>query len=267
MKIYDKNVISKVNVQETAEMVRGLVEQAGYKPEQIAFFTQRVAYGDAGYRGGIKALKSQGLKSASQIIHARYERNTAAVEHAVAEMLLARQSPRAVIMVGAYGPCAKFIKLAKKNGIDAVFLNVSFVGTESLIQSLGPVGEGVIVTQVVPHPLSNLPIVQAYRTAMQTHAPEQALNFGSLEGFISTAIFCQAINAIDAQVTRTNIIVALNQMGTFDVGLGSQLTLNRTQHQATSQVWPTIIRGHQAIPFAWEQLADNNIKKLGAKHE
>lgn len=250
-------------VQETAEMVRGLVGQGGFKPQEIAVFTQRDAYGDAGYSGAMKALLSHGLKSANQIIHARYERNTMAVEYAVAEMLLAKRIPRAVIMVGAYGPCAKFIKLAKQSGIDAVFLNVSFVGTESLIQALGPLGEGVMITQVVPHPLSDLPIVKAYRHAMQIYAPEQTLNFGSLEGFISTTIFCQAINQIQAPVTRPKIITALNKMGTFDIGLGAGLSFDSQKHQATSQVWPTIIRNQKAVPFKWEQFSNNKLIKSG----
>ena len=44
---------------------------------------------------------------------------------------------RAVIMVGAYGPCAEFIKLAKEELPEAVFLNVSFVGSVPLMKALG----------------------------------------------------------------------------------------------------------------------------------
>ena len=39
-----------------------------------------------------------------------------------------RSAARAVIMVGAYAPCARFIELARDVGLDASFLNVSFVG-------------------------------------------------------------------------------------------------------------------------------------------
>ena len=59
-------------------------------------------------------------------------------------------SPEAVIMIGAYEPCAKFIKLMKNKGSAAVFLNVSFVGANALGNKLLNEGTGVVVTQVVP---------------------------------------------------------------------------------------------------------------------
>jgi branched-chain amino acid transport system substrate-binding protein len=67
----------------------------------------------------------------------------------VADLLLAEPAPRAVVMVGAYAPCAKFITLCSQAEIKAVFLNVSSVGSNSLAQELGATDAHVIVTQVV----------------------------------------------------------------------------------------------------------------------
>lgn len=55
--------------QETASMVQGLIEHAGLKPNEIAFFTQRDSYGDAGYVGGVTALKTFRLVDESTIAH------------------------------------------------------------------------------------------------------------------------------------------------------------------------------------------------------
>ena len=145
--------------EETAAMVDALVEQAGFRANEIAFFTQRDAYGDAGFVGGIAALQRHGLASEHDVAHGRYERNTLAVENGLAEVLQADPPPRAVIMVGAYAPCARFIELARDVGLDSLFLNVSFVGAAPLLAALGEKGEGVIVTQVVPHFDSDSPIV------------------------------------------------------------------------------------------------------------
>ena len=41
------------------------------------------------------------------------------------------------------------IQLAREHGLEAIFLNVSFVGSAALAAELGPVSEGVVVTQVV----------------------------------------------------------------------------------------------------------------------
>ncbi len=242
--------------QETAAMVDGLITFGKLKLSQIAFFTQRDAYGQAGYGGAMDAMRRHGLKDGMPILHTRYERNSMNVENAVAQMILADEPPRAVIMVGAYAPCAKFIALAREHGIKALFLNVSFVGTQSLINALGSESEDVIVTQVVPHPQSDLPLVKNYRQAMASHAPDAELNFGSLEGYIATMLFQQAMDRVPGQLTRQKIIDGLANLGTVDIGLGHPLTLNASRHQASDKVWPTIIRDGQATPFDWKQLVE-----------
>lgn len=75
--------------EEVSEMIEALISIAGLKPRQIAFFTQRDTYGDAGYTGGIEALRRHGLKDENRIIHSRYERNTLAVENGLADIILA----------------------------------------------------------------------------------------------------------------------------------------------------------------------------------
>lgn len=240
--------------QETTAMVHGLIKDGGLSPDDIAFFTQRDAYGDSGYNGAIEAMKEYGLKNDARVIHARYDRNTLCVEQAVIQMIMADRIPKAIIMIGAYAPCAKFIKLVRESGVNPIFLNVSFVGTESLIKALGDHGEGVIVTQVVPHVMSDLPLVEAYRKAMQSYAPDEALGTGSLEGYIDMVILHRALASITGTVTRESIITALGNMGTFDIGLGTSLSFSNSDHQASDCIWPMMIRQQQAQPFDWSAL-------------
>jgi ABC-type branched-subunit amino acid transport system substrate-binding protein len=164
-------------LQETAEMVRGIVHDLRIPAERIALFTQDDAYGDAGYVGAMKALRATGLERPERLPHGRYPRNTSDVEGALARILDPRVSPRAVIMVGAYAPCAKFIQLGRRYGLNAVFANVSFVGSDALAAELGADGNGVVVTQVVPHYDSDLPVVRDYRAIV----PQADVNFVSLE--------------------------------------------------------------------------------------
>ena len=96
--------------EEIAEMIIGLL-QAGIKPKEIAFFTQRDGYGNAAYQGATKALNSYGFKDVEELTHGRYTRNTLNVEDAIATLLDAKITPKAVIMAGSYAPSAKFIKL------------------------------------------------------------------------------------------------------------------------------------------------------------
>ena len=241
--------------EETMIMVDALVTHGGLKPQEIAFFTQRDAYGDAGFAGGIMALKLHGLKDENSVIHCRYERNTSAVENALADILMADPQPRAVIMVGAYNPCAAFISLARQSGLKCIFLNVSFVGAEPLASKLGQHGDGVIVTQVVPHFDSDLPIVAHYRKALRSWNAIANPSFGSLEGYIATRILGQALETIEGTVTQDAIVNALEGLGEFDIGLGEKLRFGPEEHQACHRVWPTIIRQGKIVPFEWEKLA------------
>jgi branched-chain amino acid transport system substrate-binding protein len=240
--------------EETRAMVDALIGQAGLACEQVAFFTQRDAYGDAGFAGGVTALKLHGLKDENAVLHVRYERNTVAVERALADVLLADPPPRAIIMVGAYQPCATFIKLARENGLDALFLNVSFVGSMSLLRELDDRGEGVVITQVVPHFDADLPIVNEYRKALQALDVDKKPDFVSLEGYVSARILCRALSTIQGPPERESVIRALESLGSFDIGLGETLRLSPEEHQACHRVWPTVIRGGRIVPLDWSEL-------------
>ena len=241
--------------EETAAMIDALITIAKVKPTEIAFFTQRDTYGDAGYIGGITALKRHGLKDEGSVMHVRYERNTLAVENALANVLFLRSPPRAIIMVGAYAPCAKFIKLAHEAELNALYLNVSFVGSTPLARTLGKKVQNVIVTQVVPHPIeSSLPIVRDYRADLKAIGSSNVPTFGSLEGYIAARIFIYALKHMKGQPTRESIVDALEGLGNFDIGLGEPLNLSPKDHQASHRVWPTILRDGVFVPFKWADL-------------
>jgi branched-chain amino acid transport system substrate-binding protein len=247
--------------QETTAMVDALIIHGGLTPGDIGFFTQRDSYGDAGFVGAVAALKRHGLKDENKIIHTRYERNTLAVENALANLILAEPPLRAVIMVGAYAPCAAFIRLAKKYGMEALFLNVSFVGAEPLAEQLGELGNGVIVTQVVPHFDSHVPIVKQYRKALEAWNPSAEPSCASLEGFIATRVFSLALNTIDGTITKESIVTALESMGDFDIGLGEPLSLSAERRQACNRVWATVMQDGKIVPFRWEELKERFARK------
>ena len=230
--------------QETAEMVRGITE-LGIRPDEIAFFTQNDAYGDAGYNGGIAALKKLGYADAERLPHARYPRNTVDVEGAVARLLDPTLHPRAVIMIGAYKPCAKFIRLARRHGLRALFVNVSFVIGDSLLRELAGDAEGVVVTQVVPPVDADLPAVREYRDAVA--AADRS--FVSLEGFLAARAFVEGLRRAGGAPTPDGFIDALEAAGPMDLGMGEPLEVNKARHQLSNRVWPTIIEGGKFHPL------------------
>jgi ABC-type branched-subunit amino acid transport system substrate-binding protein len=249
--------------QETAEMVRGITE-LGIRPDEIAFFTQNDAYGDAGYGGGIAALTAMGYASAERLPHARYPRNTVDVEGAVARLLDPTLKPRAIIMIGAYKPCAKFIRLAKRHGLHALFVNVSFVIGDSLVKELGGDADGVVVTQVVPPLDADVAAVRDYREAVA--AADRG--FVSLEGFLAARAFVEGLRRAGPRATREGFIDALESAGPLDLGLdarhgastrpapGEAMEITPTRHQLSNRVWPTIIEhGEFRLLGTWKAAA------------
>ena len=135
-----------------------------------------------------------------------YERNTTAVRKGLLDIRKAK--PEAVVMVGAYAPCAAFVKSAKKAGMkDVIFTNVSFVGTQALINALGEDGEGVIISQVVPLPDdSSVSAVQAYHAAMKAAGMEDQVGFVSLEGYLVGKLAAAALANVEGEPTRAALL-------------------------------------------------------------
>jgi branched-chain amino acid transport system substrate-binding protein len=234
---------------ETAEMVRGLLEDRHLDPSDIGFFTQDDAYGDAGFAGAVKALQAHGFKDADNLPHGRYTRNTLDVEDALAHLLDPRVHPKAVIMVGTYKPCAKFVRLARKEGLHAIFANVSFVGSADLLKELGKDSEGVVITQVVPHWSADFPILKEYRES------GLELGFVSLEGFLVGRAFTEVLRAVDQSPTPELFVQAAESGKEFDLGLGKPQALGKAHHGFSSSVWPTVIQHGEFRAFSnWKEL-------------
>lgn len=236
--------------EETAEMIRGLLS-AGIQPKQIAFFTQRDGYGDAGYRGAINALNARGYGDTGRLTHVRYTRNTLNVEDAVASILDMPIPPKVVIMAGGYSPSAKFITLLQQDIPNIWFLNLSFVGSHALKKTLAKDVENVVVTQVVPSLTSSLPVVQEYLSVLENNIEA---NDVSLEGFIIAKIFCQALFAIEDDINKENIIDSFESIQSLDIGLGQDIYYDKTEHQAMHDLWLTQIKAGKFKDFVWEMI-------------
>jgi ABC-type branched-subunit amino acid transport system substrate-binding protein len=228
-------------LQETAAMVRGLLAR-GVLPYQIAIFSQDDAYGDAGYAGVMRGLKDAGYVHGYRLAHGRYERNTTDIEKGLLAILEAPIKPRAIIMIGAYAACAKFIRVARRSLPDAMFLNVSFVGSTALKDTLGSNSDGVLITQVVPHFESDLALIEEYRRDLLELRPDAQPGFVSLEGYIVARIFVEGLRRAGPRVDRESIIDALLDMRDLDIGLGIPIHYSEDSYQGSQTVWPTIIR-------------------------
>jgi ABC-type branched-subunit amino acid transport system substrate-binding protein len=231
------NVINvrETYAQETEAWIRHLTGDLGY--ERIAILYQDDSFGRVGLAGVQAALDKRGL---SLVAEGTYKRNTTAVKSALLE--IRKADPQAVVMVGAYEPCAAFIKLGKRIGLDATYVNISFVGSKALAAALGDAGKGVVVTQVVPFPWDNsIPVVADYQKALKAHDAGAEFGFVSLEGYIVGRLAVEALRQIDGAPTRQALLDAVAETGTFDLG-GLELTYGPDDNQGLDQVFLTQIQ-------------------------
>jgi ABC-type branched-subunit amino acid transport system substrate-binding protein len=220
--------------QETETMVERLTKDRN--ATRIAMLYQDDAYGRAGLAGVQKALEKRGMKLVAE---GTYERNTVAVKQGLLE--IRKGNPEAVIMVGAYKPCAEFIKLARQIKMDAQFINISFVGSNALAKELGANGAGVVVTQVVPFPEDpSIPVVASYQAALKASNPSAKPGFVTLEGYLVGRMAIEALKKAGGEPTRKAFLDAAFG-GSFDLG-GVKLGYGKDDNQGSDEVFLTVIQ-------------------------
>ncbi len=221
--------------QETETMVEHLTKDLGVS--RIAIFYQDDAFGQAGLAGVKRALDRRKM---ALVAEGAYERNTTAVKRALLSIRSGR--PEAVIMVGAYKPCAEFIKVARQIKLDAVFVNISFVGSEALAKELGRDGAGVVVTQVVPFPTdTTIGLVAHYQAALKAAKADAMPGFVSLEGYMVGRLVVMALEKLPGNaITRANLLEVMAH-NSFDLG-GISLAYGPDNNRGSNQVFLTVIQ-------------------------
>ena len=266
--------------------------------KRIIGFTQKDTFGDAGYNGFFVGYQTKlGTIGASDVKRIDYIRNDiASVDQSIAEskayiqpiidqVKATTNEPFSfgIFMIPSYAPAAKYIK-DLRNWINEdsdrtrlfkpVFMNVSFVGADALVNELKTLGtyvekdsgqtkyygDGVWVTQVVPYYTASLPGVVQYRNDLQTF-DAQTPTWGSLEGYLSARLFTEGLDRTTAYDTDS-MVKAYETIKDFDLGVGPQMNFDKALpegHQASHTVWLSRIKfdaanptGTFEVPWLWK---------------
>jgi branched-chain amino acid transport system substrate-binding protein len=203
----------------------------------IAIFYQDDAFGRDGLAGVKRALEKRSMELTAE---GTFERNTKAIGSAL--RTLKRTEPQAVVMVGPYGPCAEFIKLAHRSGFYPIFVNISFVGANALSKELGPEGKGVIVSEVVPFPWdASVKVVADYQAAEKALDPKLKPEFVSLEGYLAGRLVASVLAMAGSEPTRAELLRLINDVGRFDIS-GDIMTFGPKAQDAPPKVFLTVIQ-------------------------
>jgi ABC-type branched-subunit amino acid transport system substrate-binding protein len=225
--------------QETKAAVDFFVQKK--KLDKVAVFYQYDEYGFDGLRGTEMALKPYGL---IPVAKGSYVRGTLDVEAGLDKIIASRA--QAVVMIGTYDSCARFIQLARDRNFSPLFHNVSFVGSKELARRLGPIGEGVLVTQVVPPPQTDeknetLPGVTEYLDLLKKYYPKSLPSFVGLEGYVNAKILVEGLTRAGKDITRERFIQAIESIHAFDLGILNPLSFGKNDYQGLDRVYFTRI--------------------------
>jgi ABC-type branched-subunit amino acid transport system substrate-binding protein len=210
---------------------------------RIGILIQDDAFGAAGEAGVLKALAKRKLTLVGK---GTFKRNTMEVEAGLAE--LQKANPEAVILVGPYTPLSAFVKRAHAKGFKPLMATISFVGTESLVKNLGPEGEGLIISQVLPPPTdTSHPLVKGYLADLAASAGGDP-DYTSLEGYVAAAVFTAGLGKAGPNLNRTAFISAMDALQ-MDLGGALKPAFSPTNHQGLRTIYFTRIKGGKAVPI------------------
>ena len=233
---------------EIENMVKHLKEDLNIT--KIGLFVQRDAFGLAGIKGAVKAINAVSGVSILPAVPPipaddapadvwkvfweqvpNYKRNTVKVGLDVRKLCGYRVE--AIILVGAYRPCATAINMWHKRNFNAVFINISFVGSMGLAKRCKSL-KNVYVSQVMPSPWDrNLPIVKEYQAAMG-----HDFDFVSLEGYVAAKVFHKALIDAGTKPNTHTIKAALESLSTYDVG-GLKISYSASDHRGLEATYLT----------------------------
>ncbi|NDV21557.1 ABC transporter substrate-binding protein [Desulfovibrio sp. JC022] len=249
--------------QETWGLVHNLYMAGRHR---VAVFYQADAYGRSGWDGIRKALREKGLNIVAE---ATYRRGTSFSDsmHEQVE-IIKKGKPDAIISVGAYEACAAFIRDARDAGIGDPICNLSFVGSENMLELLDGLGRttgknyttDLINSQTVPsYEDTSLPAVQEYRKAMTENppAPEgfgkgytpQKFSFISFEGFLNAKVMTRILEQVSMPQYQGNIYAATLSIRNLDIGIGTDVNFGRGKHQGLDEVYYTTVSNGKFVPL------------------
>lgn len=204
--------------------------------KNIAILYQDDAFGKDGLAGFEQHLGARNLKAA---VIAKYDRKDLNVDAAVATILAA--NPAAVLMACTPSACADFIKKVKNAGRLPQFMMLSNVNSEEFFTSLGKLGRGVGVIQVMPAPRNiGVPVVREFQHALKAASNPPPVTSAVLEGFIAAKLLAEGIRRSGANLSPQRLVSALESMNDYDLG-GITLQYGSTQHNGSNFVELSII--------------------------
>jgi len=243
--------------------------------ERIAVFYQVDAYGRSGWDGVKRALADHGLDIVGEATYRRGASFSQSFETQVE--ILRKSDAEAVILIGSYQACAGFIRDARDAEWDVPIANVSFVGSESLLNLLLEAGRAagkdytsnLINSQVVPsYEDASLDAVREYRELMDRYDPMPPgdvteagyeplpYSYVSFEGFLNAKLLVEILTRLGNDPARERIPGTVEGIQDLDLGIDVFISFAPDKHQGMDTVYYTTVKDDQFVPLTdWQEWA------------
>lgn len=170
--------------------------------KSIAVFYQNDGFGKSGLEGVTSALKKYGLTPSAV---GTVERNSLDVTKAVES--ISKATPQAVVMVTLYKPTSAFVRAMRKAGQNPMFMTLSPVGAEQLVQELGSDARGIGISQVMPYPWNDtVSVVREYQRLL---GKQGKFSYYGIEGYMMARVLVDALKKQGKDVSREKLVSTL----------------------------------------------------------
>jgi ABC-type branched-subunit amino acid transport system substrate-binding protein len=235
---------------------------------RFGVYYQIDAYGRSGADAAARALAPRGARIVAEATYQRGARF--GDDMTVAVKTLREAGVEVVLCTGVYGGCGAFVRAARDAGWGVPISNLSFVGSDALLELLTSHGKqtgrdytrALVNSEVVPsHEELALPGVLEYRTLMDRHRPQLPASLPgagkasgvdysaiSLEGFVNAKVIVEALRRAGPRPTRRRYREALETLHDFDLGIGAPVTFGVDRHQGLDVVYFTAVADGRWVP-------------------
>ncbi len=259
---------------ETAGLVDNLLDVGC---ERIVVFYQDDDYGRSGSAGVREALRRRGEQLAGEASYRRGDPFVLSMSPQVETLKAA--DPDAVICVGSYAACAALLRDAVDGGLHVPIANLSFVGSENLLQLIAERRDDVerytdllVHSQVVPsYEDDAIDVVREYRQLVEKHDPQPPAHlqtdgyepfthsFAALEGFLNAKLMVEILRRLEGEPSREGLERAVFTLQDLDLGVGERASFSPDRRQGLLRVYYTVVQDGRFVPLKdWRRFAPSD---------
>jgi branched-chain amino acid transport system substrate-binding protein len=208
---------------------------------RFAVLSSKEAYGPEGAAAFKESLKSEKLTPVVDISFGVKEDASA-----IAKRLIAA-NPQAILVAVLTKPFSAILKEYRALGGTARVIGFSAIRIEDVVADLGPLSDGVALSQSLPVPTrSSIPLVAEYNKVMKEFAKEVPPSYHGIDAYLEARILVEGLRKAGSSPTRAKLVAALEQLNNRDFG---GVTVRYGEQDRTGSTYTDIvmIRGGRIV--------------------